>query len=85
MPLAPAAQIGHPSQGRVALAVNGTLRQEGDLNRMIRKVPAMIAYLSDWFELAAGDITVSGVGAVARGDIVEHGIEGVDGLTVKVV
>lgn len=46
MPLAPAAQIGHPSQGRVALAVNRTLRQEGDLNQMTWKLPEMIAYLS---------------------------------------
>ena len=89
MPLAPATAIGHPSRGRVALTVNGTLRQEGDLDQMIWKVPEMIGYLSNYFELAAGDIilsgTPSGVGPVARGDVIEAQIEGLDGLTVKVV
>lgn len=89
MPLAPAAEISHLSQGRINLSVNGTLRQEGDLNQMIWKVPEMIAYLSNYFELAAGDVilsgTPSGVGPVVRGDVIEARIEGLDSLTVKVV
>ena len=89
MPLAPAATIGHPSQGRVTLSLNGALRQEGDLEQMIWKVPEMIAYLSNYFELAAGDVilsgTPSGVGPVVRGDVIVAEIEGLDSLTVKVV
>jgi len=88
-PLLPASRIGHPADGHVALKVNGKLRQEGDLNQMIWKVPEMIAYLSEYFELQAGDVimsgTPSGVGAVERGDIMEATIEGVGRLTVKVV
>lgn len=88
-PLLPAAKIGHPLDGRIALAVNGELRQEGDLNQMIWKVPEMIAYLSEYFELSAGDVIMSGtpagVGAVARGDTMEATIEGMGKLTVKVV
>jgi fumarylpyruvate hydrolase len=88
-PVLPVAQVGHPDQGRVALSVNGALRQEGDLNQMIWKVPEMISYLSEFFELAAGDVimagTPSGVGAVVRGDVMEAVIEGVGTLTVKVV
>ena len=88
-PFHPAAGIGHPVRGRVALKVNGDLRQEGDLNQMIWKVPEMIAYLSEYFELAAGDVilsgTPSGVAAVSRGDRLEAEIEGVDRLAVDVV
>jgi fumarylpyruvate hydrolase len=88
-PVLPVAQVGHPDQGRVALTVNGALRQEGDLNQMIWKVPEMISYLSEYFELQAGDVimagTPSGVGAVVRGDVMEAVIEGVGTLTVKVV
>lgn len=88
-PLHPVSKVGHPSEGRVTLKVNGALRQEGDLNQMIWKVPEMISYLSDYFELAAGDVilsgTPSGVGAVAKGDLMEGAIEGLGSLTVRVV
>lgn len=88
-PLIPAARIGHPSQGRITLHVNGSLRQEGDLNQMIWKVPEMISYLSQYFTLAAGDVilsgTPSGVGAVERGDVMEAAIDGIGSLRVTVI
>ena len=88
-PLLPASEVGHPDHGRVSLHVNGELRQDGDLNQMIWKVPEMISDLSDYFELQAGDVimagTPAGVNAVERGDVMEAAIEGVGTLTVKVV
>ena len=88
-PLIPAARIGHPSQGRITLHVNGALRQEGDLNQMIWKVPEMISYLSQYFTLAAGDVilsgTPSGVGSVQRGDVMEAAIDGIGSLRVTVI
>ena len=88
-PLIPADRIGHPSQGRIELKVNGELRQEGDLDQMIWKVPEMIAYLSQYFALAAGDVILSGtpagVGPVARGDRLEAMVEGVGSLSARVV
>ncbi len=88
-PLQPVSQVGHPDHGRIELKVNGDLRQEGDLNQMIWKVPEMISYLSEYFELQAGDVimsgTPSGVNAVVRGDTMEASIEGLGSLTVKVV
>ncbi len=88
-PLCPVADIGHPDHGRIALNVNGDLRQEGDLNQMIWKVPEMISYLSEYFELRAGDVimagTPAGVGAIERGDVLEATIDGVGSLTVTVV
>lgn len=87
--LVPADEIGHPDKGRVELKVNGEIRQEGDLDQMIWKVPEMISYLSDYFELAAGDVimsgTPSGVAAVIKGDVMECNIDGVGSLTVTVV
>ena len=88
-PLHPVSAVGHLDQGRIELKVNGDLRQEGDLNQMIWKVPEMISYLSEYFELAAGDVIMSGtpagVAAVARGDLMEMSVEGLGSATVKVV
>ncbi|WP_347312537.1 fumarylacetoacetate hydrolase family protein [Defluviimonas sp. SAOS-178_SWC] len=88
-PLHPVTETGHLSEGRIELKINGEVRQEGDLNQMIWKVPEMISYLSDYFELAPGDIimsgTPSGVGPVVRGDTMEASIAGLGSLTVKVV
>ena len=71
-PIHMASEIGHPQSGSITCRINGELRQSGDLNQMIWKVPEMIAYLSAYFELAAGDVilsgTPSGVGPVQRGD-----------------
>jgi len=84
----PAARIGHPATGAVRLTVDGETRQEGDLAQMIWKVPEMIAILSGLFELAPGDLimtgTPSGVGPVARGDRLHGTIEGVGELDVTV-
>ncbi len=80
--------VGHPNAGRIALSVNGETRQEGDLNQMIWKVPEIISYLSEYFELAGGDViltgTPAGVGPVVRGDVLELTIEGLAPLTVRV-
>ncbi len=88
-PLRPATEIGHPQRGRIALSVDGAVRQEGDLGQMIWKVPEMIAYLSEYFALAPGDVilsgTPSGVGPVARGETMVAEIEGVGSLEVRVV
>jgi len=87
--LAPAGEIGHPDRGAITLRVNGDLRQQGDLNQMIWKTQEMIAYLSEHFALAPGDLimagTPSGVGPVRRGDVMEGAVEGVGTLSVTVV
>ncbi|AXS41706.1 fumarylacetoacetate hydrolase family protein [Breoghania sp. L-A4] len=88
-PIVPASEIGHPDSGLIELKVNGAVRQTGDLNQLIWKVPEMISYLSDYFELAAGDVimsgTPSGVAAVVKGDVMECHVDGVGDLTVTVV
>ena len=68
--------------------MNGELRQQGDLNQLIWKTSEMISYLSEYFELAAGDVimtgTPSGVGPVVKGDVMEMEIAGLGSLTVTV-
>lgn len=87
-PIHPASEIGHLSTGTIVLKVNGNLRQKGDLNQMIWKVPEMISYLSEYFELAAGDVilsgTPSGVGAIERGDVMEVAADGLGSMTIRV-
>lgn len=87
-PVHPVSEVGHPDQGHLELKVNGEVRQEGDLNQMIWKVPEMISYLSEYFELAPGDVilsgTPSGVGPVSVGDTMELSIAGLGTLTVSV-
>ncbi len=88
-PLHPASEVGHPSEGEITLSVNDELRQSGDLNQMIWKVPEMIAYLSEYFELAAGDVILSGtpagVGPVRRGDVMKLSIAGLEPLQIEVI
>lgn len=88
-PVHPVDAVGHPDSGLVQLKVNGKVTQEGDLNQMIWKVPEMISYLSEYFELAAGDVilsgTPSGVGPVVKGDQMEATVAGLGTLSVDVV
>jgi fumarylpyruvate hydrolase len=87
--LVPAEAIGHPRAGAIWLKVNGELKQQGDLNQMIWKVPEAISYLSGLFRLAPGDLimtgTPAGVGAVKRGDTLEGHVDRVGDIKVKVV
>lgn len=88
-PIHPVAAVGHPSEGKLTLKVNGATKQEGNLNQMIWKVPEMISYLSDYFELGSGDVILSGtpagVGPVTKGDEMEIEIEGLGSFAVRVV
>jgi fumarylpyruvate hydrolase len=84
-----ASQTGNLDSGRIALHVNGKQRQVGDLNQMIWKVPEMISYLSRFYDIAAGDLIMSGtpagVGAIVRGDVMVGEVEGIGSFTVTVV
>ena len=78
------ASAGHVSRGRIWLSVNGSVRQDSDVSRMLYDVPHIIAALSRLYELRAGDLiftgTPSGIGAVKPGDRLEGGIEGLEVL-----
>lgn len=88
-PLISASEIGHPSQGAILFKVNDEVRQQGDLDQMLWKVPQQISILSTYFELKPGDLimtgTPSGVGAIKRGDRMHGTIEGVCQIALKVI
>jgi fumarylpyruvate hydrolase len=85
----PAAAIGHPTEARLWLEVNGTPRQDGNINQLIWNIPETIACLSGLFTLAPGDLiytgTPAGVGAIARGDLLKGGVDGIGEITISVV
>lgn len=87
-PILPRDQVGERAAGRIALEVNGALRQAGDLADMIWPVGPMLAELSRYFELKAGDLvftgTPEGVAAVARGDRLVGRIAGLGELRLRV-
>jgi len=88
-PILPVVRAGHPTRGRIRLAVNGTVRQDADLSEMIWSVAEQIAELSRAFELKAGDIVFSGtpenVGPVVRGDVLAGSIAGLPDLSIRIV
>lgn len=84
----PASQIGHPASGRIHLTQNGQTRQDSRLELMIWNVPQIIAELSRHFDLAPGDLiltgTPAGVGPVQPGDVLEGTIEGLGKLVTRI-
>ena len=87
--IVPAADIGHPDSGRIWLAVNDEIRQDGDLAQQIWNVSESIAHLTKLFELVPGDLimtgTPAGVGSFNPGDKVTGGIDGIADIAVSVV
>lgn len=94
--LVTADEVGDPTQLRVQTRVNGELMQDQPVSDLIHPIPALIAYLSSFTELRAGDIiatgTPSGVGHgrkppvyLAHGDTVSVSIGNIGTLTNPVV
>lgn len=87
-PLYPVETHGHAVSGRIWLSVNGEIKQDSDLDLQIWSVPAAIAILSRHYELAAGDIimtgTPEGIGLVVKGDVIRVGIEGLGEIEVEI-
>jgi fumarylpyruvate hydrolase len=87
--LVKASETNDMSSGRIFLKVNGKDQQEGNLDQMIWKIPEMISYLSRFYDIAAGDLimtgTPAGVGAINKGDVMECSVEGLETVTITVV
>jgi len=86
--ITPVSMSGVLTAGAIQLAVNGVVRQKGDLSDMIWSIPEVIAHLSGLVELAAGDLiytgTPAGVSAVVKGDRLEASIPGLEPLTIVI-
>lgn len=74
---------------RITLSLNGETKQDSNLNEMIWSVAEIIAELSRFFELKAGDLlftgTPSGVSGVKVGDHIEAEIAGVGEIAFSMV
>ena len=88
-PITPVSRRSHPVGGAIWLTVNGLEKQRADLADMTWPVADVIAELSTYFDLDAGDLiytgTPAGVGPVVPGDVVVAGIDGLGTLTTTVV
>jgi len=86
--VAPASAIGHPTQARLTLTVNGKTRQDSDVKNLVWSVSEIVAHLSLFYRLKPGDLiftgTPAGVGAVLPGDRLQAEIAGVGSLSVTI-
>jgi 2,4-diketo-3-deoxy-L-fuconate hydrolase len=94
--LVTADEAGDPQAMALWTAVNGERRQDGNTGKMIFSVASLIAYVSRFMSLRAGDVistgTPAGVGHGAKpprylqpGDVVEMGITGLGTQRHKIV
>lgn len=83
------ADIGHVSEGAIAVTVNGEPRQSSDVSMLIWSVAECIAHLSAYEALEPGDLimtgTPEGVNSVVAGDVMHAHIDGLAGITVTVL
>jgi fumarylpyruvate hydrolase len=86
--IVPAAEIGHPREGCLELRVNGATRQLSDLSLLVHGVPEVIAHLSGFYHLQAGDViytgTPEGIGSVKPGDEIAGSIAGVGTIALTI-
>ena len=87
-PIHPAAKTGNFDKGAISLAVNGAVKQNSTLDKMIWSVAEQIAKLSEAFELKAGDIIYSGtpenVGPVVKGDVLLCKLQGLPDMSIRI-
>jgi fumarylpyruvate hydrolase len=86
-PIAPLTRGAPPTDSAIALAIDGAPRQQGRLSDMIWKIDEIIAILSGFVELKAGDLiftgTPAGVGPIRPGETVVGTIEGLPAIEVR--
>ncbi len=79
-PIHQVTEVVHIATGNLKTLVNGQVKQNTDLANMTWSVPEIIAYLSQFVELCAGDLifsgTPEGVGPLVAGDTCQVSIEG---------
>jgi len=87
-PIGPLTRGIPPHAGTITLTVDGEVRQAGDLKDMIWSVADVLAILSSYVALAAGDLvftgTPAGVGPLVRGQRVRATIAGIDPVEVTI-
>lgn len=73
---------------RITAKVNGEMRQDSNLGKMVVSVPKALSYLSKQLTLRAGDLilmgTPAGVGSVEDGDECVCEVEGIGELGIRI-
>ncbi|HHQ4311696.1 TPA: fumarylacetoacetate hydrolase family protein [Serratia fonticola] len=84
----PVAEFGDPQNAELSLSINDELRQQGNTRDMINPILPLIAYMSRFFTLRAGDIiltgTPQGVGPMVSGDMLKISLNG-KSLSTRVI
>jgi 5-oxopent-3-ene-1,2,5-tricarboxylate decarboxylase/2-hydroxyhepta-2,4-diene-1,7-dioate isomerase len=87
--LTDAADVADPMNLQLRTLVNGRVTQEGNTRDMIFDIPTLIAYLSEFMTLSAGDIiltgTPEGLADVQVGDEVITEIDGIGSLKNTII
>jgi fumarylpyruvate hydrolase len=87
-PLRPVSEVGHPTEGRIWLAVNDNVKQDSDISKLIWPVQDIISICSRAMALKPGDIimtgTPEGVGPVQRGELMTGGIDRLGEIRIAV-
>ena len=86
--IVPIEESGEINDAAISLSINGEIRQDGNVNQLIWKVPEVISRLSTLFSLRSGDLiftgTPAGVGPISRGDDIRASLAGVGELEITV-
>ena len=87
--LIPTAQAPNPHNLAITLYVNGEIRQQNTTANFVRNIPLLIAEISEFMTLHAGDVLITGTPEgrvdVQPGDTVEVEISGLGRLTNHIV
>jgi fumarylpyruvate hydrolase len=88
-PITPAADVPAINDAMIHLDVNGQQRQHSTIGKLIWNIAETIEHLSAAWELQPGDLiytgTPEGVAAVVTGDTLTGSVEGLQGISVKIV
>ena len=88
-PIRRAAECRIDAETRITLEVNGQVRQQSTIGKLIWNLGEIIEHLSAAWELQPGDLiftgTPEGVAAVGRGDVLKAQVAGVGSLQVTLV
>jgi fumarylpyruvate hydrolase len=86
--LRPVSEVGHPKAGRIWIAVDGAVKQDSDISKLIWPVADIISICSHSMALKPGDLimtgTPEGVGPVQRGEVMTGGIDGLGEIRIAV-
>jgi fumarylpyruvate hydrolase len=87
-PLHMTTDVGHIGHGNISVSVNGEVKQDSLIEKMIWDVPEIVSNLSHLYELGEGDLiytgTPAGVAPVVPGDVLLGKVAGLSDLEITI-